>query len=183
MMVERVLADMAYAGKIKYIALRYFNVAGADHRRRIGEGKPDATHLITTCVRAAAGILPGLSVFGTDYPTADGTCIRDYIHVEDLADAHIIALKRLLEGGQSDVVNCGYGHGFSVFEVIEAAKKITGVDFRVEYSPRRPGDPPELIAGNEKICRDYGWQPKYNDINDIIATAWEWEQERNRRGL
>lgn len=180
-MVERILQDLAAAGGITYVSLRYFNVAGADLDGRIGEGKEDATHLITLATRAAAGRRPYLSVYGTDYPTPDGTCIRDYIHVEDLAAAHVLALEYLLAGGQSEVLNCGYGRGYSVLEVIAAAKKVTGVDFPVRYEGRRPGDPPVLVADAKKIRERLGWVPAYDDLERIIYSAWQWERKRNCR--
>lgn len=177
-MVEQVLKDLSAAGEISYVSLRYFNVAGADRDGRIGEGKEDATHLITLCTRAAAGKRPYLSVFGTDYPTPDGTCIRDYIHVEDLAEAHVLGLEHLLAGRESEVFNCGYGKGYSVREVIEAAKKVTGVDFPVKYEGRRPGDPPVLVADSQKIRAKLGWVPSSDDLERIVYSAWRWEQKR-----
>ncbi|WP_338819182.1 UDP-glucose 4-epimerase [Moorella thermoacetica] len=178
-MVERILQDLAAAGGITYVSLRYFNVAGADRDGRIGEGKEDATHLITLATRTAAGRRPYLSVFGTDYPTPDGTCIRDYIHVEDLAAAHVLALEYLLDGGKSEVFNCGYGRGYSVLEVIAAAKKVTGVDFPVRSEGRRPGDPPVLVADARKIRERLGWVPAYDNLEGIIYSAWQWERKRN----
>ncbi|MBC7324209.1 MAG: UDP-glucose 4-epimerase GalE, partial [Moorella sp. (in: Bacteria)] len=178
-MVEQVLQDLSAAGEITYVSLRYFNVAGADRDGRIGEGKEDATHLITLATRTAAGRRPHLSVFGTDYPTPDGTCIRDYIHVEDLAAAHVLALEYLLAGGRSEVFNCGYGRGYSVLEVIAAAKKVTGVDFPVRYEGRRPGDPPVLVADARKIRERLGWVPAYDDLERIIYSAWQWERKRS----
>lgn len=180
-MSEQMIFDLARTEQIEAVALRYFNVAGADPDGRLGEGKPDATHLITMATRTAVGLRPGLSVFGTDYPTPDGTCIRDYIHVSDLAQAHVNALDYLLEGGRSDVFNCGYSRGYSVLEVIQAVKRVTGVDFTVEYSDRRPGDPAALVAGCDKINQALGWRPKYDDLDYIIRTAWEWEQAGLRR--
>ncbi|HHW02521.1 MAG TPA: UDP-glucose 4-epimerase GalE [Thermoanaerobacterales bacterium] len=176
-MVESVLKDFSKAQDFRYVSLRYFNVAGADPEGRIGETKKDATHLITMCVRTACRKRDRLYVYGTDYPTPDGTCIRDYIHVMDLADAHVLALEYLLEGGRGDVFNCGYGRGYSVRQVVDAAKKVTGVDFPVEYAPRRPGDPPELVADSTKIKQKLGWKPKYDDLGFIIKTAWEWEKK------
>jgi len=176
--VERVLADMAYAGDIDYVSLRYFNVAGADPDARIGEGKEDATHIITMCVRTAAGLRPYLEVFGTDYPTPDGTCIRDYIHVEDLAHAHVLALEHLLGGGTSRVYNCGYSRGYSVLEVVETAKKVTRVDFPVKYSGRREGDPPALVADSSRLQAELGFKPRYDNLTFIVETAWRWERKR-----
>ncbi|NLU51079.1 MAG: UDP-glucose 4-epimerase GalE [Syntrophomonadaceae bacterium] len=179
--VEKALADMACAGDLEYVALRYFNVAGADPQARIGEGKEDATHIITMCVRTAAGLRPHLEVFGTDYPTPDGTCIRDYIHVEDLARAHVLALEHLLAGGESRVYNCGYSRGFSVLEVVEAAKRVTGVDFPVKYSGRREGDHPVLVANAAKLKAELGFIPRYDNLEYIIETAWRWEKERIKK--
>jgi len=178
-MVERVLQDMAAKGDFRYIALRYFNVAGADRDARIGQAYREATHLITRALKTARGEQEKLLVFGTDYPTADGTCVRDYIHVEDLAAAHLLALLYLREGGASDAMNCGYGHGFSVFDVIKAARVVTGVDFPVELAGRRPGDPPELVADSSRLKRLTGWEPLYDDLGFIIETAWKWEQKRS----
>jgi len=174
-MMETVLRDIASAGNFRYIALRYFNVAGADAQSRIGQAYADATHLITRALKTAHGEHPKLSIFGTDYPTADGTCIRDYIHVDDLADAHIRALNYLVETGRTEIMNCGYGHGFSVKEVVSVAKKVTGIDFPVEETDRRAGDPPELIADSAKLRRLTGWQPRHDDLEFIIQTAWDWE--------
>lgn len=174
--VEEVLQDCSIAEGLKYIALRYFNVAGADPEGELGETKKDATHLITTCVRTAVGKRDKITIFGTDYPTPDGTCIRDYIHVMDLANAHLLALDYLLSGGESDVFNCGYGEGFSVLDIVNATKTVTGINFKVEYSKRREGDSPKLIADVTKIKRVLGWKPKYDDIKFIIKTAWEWEK-------
>jgi UDP-glucose 4-epimerase len=182
MMSERLLADLAQADPgFRYVALRYFNVAGADARSRIGQAYSNATHLITRALKTAKGEYDKLQVFGTDYPTPDGTCIRDYIHVDDLAAAHLVALRHLLDGGASEVFNCGYGHGYSVREVIEVAKRVTGVDFPVEEAPRREGDPPALVADSGRIRRSLGWQPAHDDLEFIIRTAWEWEKELQRR--
>ena len=174
-MMETVLRDIASAGNFRYIALRYFNVAGADAQNRIGQAYVDATHLITRALKTAHGEFPKLSIFGTDYPTPDGTCIRDYIHVDDLADAHIRALNYLMETGKTEIMNCGYGHGFSVKEVVSVSKKVTGIDFRVEETDRRAGDPPELIADSSKLRRLTGWQPRHDDLEFIVQTAWDWE--------
>jgi len=175
-MMETVLRDIADAREnFRYIALRYFNVAGADAGNRIGQAYADATHLITRALKTANGEFPKLSVFGTDYPTPDGTCIRDYIHVDDLADAHIRALNYLVETGKTEILNCGYGHGFSVREVVDVAKKVTGIDFPVEETDRRAGDPPQLVADSSKLRRLTGWQPRHDDLEFIIKTAWDWE--------
>ncbi len=177
--VERILRDLSNSGKnFRYVSLRYFNVAGADPEGKIGFAYPNPTHLIIRAVKTAKGEFERLYIYGTDYPTPDGTCIRDYIHVADLASAHIVALEYLLEGGRSDVFNCGYGHGYSVREVIEATKKVTGKDFKVIEAPRRKGDPPVLVADNKKIREKLGWEPKYDDLEFIIKTAWNWEMKQ-----
>ncbi len=174
-MIERTLKDLSAATDFTYVALRYFNVAGADPGGRIGQAYKEATHLITRALKTAKGESEKLTIFGTDYPTPDGTCVRDYIHVEDLADAHLRALDYLKETGNSSCMNCGYGHGFSVREVVDAAKRATGVDFKVEEAGRRPGDPPALIADSGLLRRQTGWQPRHDDLAFIIKTAWEWE--------
>ena len=182
MMTERFLADLAAAGgDFAYVALRYFNVAGADPHSRIGQCYKNPTHLITRALKTALGEFDKLQVFGTDYPTPDGTCIRDYIHVDDLAAAHLVALRHLLDGGGSDIFNCGYGRGYSVREVVETAKRITGVDFPVEEAPRREGDPASLIADSGKISANLGWQPRFADLDYIIQTAWDWELALRKR--
>ncbi|MGZ6208317.1 MAG: UDP-glucose 4-epimerase GalE [Syntrophales bacterium] len=174
-MVEAVLGDMPQTGDFRYIALRYFNVAGADPKNRVGQAYVDATHLITRALKTAQGDFPKLFIFGTDYPTPDGTCIRDYIHVVDLANAHLLALGYLMETKTSDVMNCGYGRGFSVREVVAVAKKVTGINFTVEEAPRRLGDPPQLVADSTKLRSITGWQPCHDDLEFIIRTAWNWE--------
>ena len=174
-MIERVLEDVAHTADFTYVALRYFNVAGADPGGRIGQAYKEATHLITRALKTAKGESEKLLIYGTDYPTPDGTCIRDYIHVEDLAEAHLRALDYLRDEGRSDRMNCGYGHGFSVREVVDTAKKVTGVDFRVEETGRRAGDPPALIADSRLLRDRTGWQPRYDDLTFIIETAWGWE--------
>ncbi len=175
--VERILRDLSRAGTgFRYVSLRYFNVAGADPEGRIGFAYPDPTHLIIRAVKTAKGELERLEIFGTDYPTPDGTCIRDFIHVTDLAEAHLLALQYLLETEKSEIFNCGYGHGYSVLEVIRAVKKVTGRDFPVVEAPRRPGDPPVLVAENRKIRERLGWRPRYDDLEFIVRTAWEWEK-------
>ena len=182
-MIERVLADLSAATDFRYVALRYFNVAGADSEGELGQAYREATHLITRALKTAHGEFARLSIYGTDYPTPDGTCIRDYIHVDDLAEAHVQALEHLFGTGRSDVMNCGYGSGYSVREVVETAKKVTGIDFPVEETGRRAGDPPALVADSTKLMRATGWKPKYNDLEYIIRTAWEWEKKlrANRR--
>jgi UDP-glucose 4-epimerase len=174
-MVEQVLQDVSHASGLRYVALRYFNVAGADPESRIGQKYKDATHLITVSLRAALGLRKELNIFGTDYETPDGTCIRDYIHVDDLIDAHVLALDHLSRGGTSRVFNCGYGHGFSVREVVEEVKRVTGIDFPVQETGRREGDPPALIADSLLIRQELGWKPRYDDLAFIIKTAWDWE--------
>ncbi|HXX57410.1 MAG TPA: UDP-glucose 4-epimerase GalE [Thermodesulfovibrionales bacterium] len=180
-MVENLLSDLSAQRDLRYVSLRYFNVAGADGKARVGQNRKDATHLITLAVRTALGRRPYLEVYGTDYPTPDGTCIRDYIHVDDLSDAHIVALRYLLEGGASDVFNCGYGHGYSVREVVDAVKRVTGVDFEVVETGRREGDPPLLIADSTKLRNKLGWMPRYDSLEYIIKTAFEWEKKVNYR--
>jgi UDP-glucose 4-epimerase len=180
-MIETVLGDIARTSDLRYIALRYFNVAGADPEARIGQAYLDATHLITRALKTALGDFTKLSIFGTDYPTPDGTCIRDYIHVVDLANAHLLVLDYLMETKQSDAMNCGYGRGFSVREVVAAAKKVTGINFTVEDAPRRAGDPPQLVADSTKLRGMTGWQPLYDDLEFIIRTAWEWELKLKER--
>ena len=180
-MVERVLSEMSAANDFRYIALRYFNVAGADPECRIGQAYKDATHLITRALKTAKGQLKKLMIFGTDYPTPDGTCIRDYIHVDDLAQAHLKALDYLIQEKKSNTMNCGYGHGFSVKEVVATAKRVTGIDFRVEETGRRAGDPPELVANSKKLQSLTGWSPKYDNLDLIIETAWNWERKYSKR--
>ncbi|GLI54166.1 UDP-glucose 4-epimerase GalE [Thermodesulfovibrio yellowstonii] len=179
-MVEHLLADISQAEDFRYVSLRYFNVAGADSSGRLGQRRPDATHLITLAVKTALGKRPFLEIYGTDYPTKDGTCIRDYIHVDDLAEAHLLALEYLIQNGKSDIFNCGYGHGYSVIEVVEATKRISGVDFKVIETSRREGDPPELVADSRKIKNTLNWMPKYDDIQYIVKTALEWERKLPR---
>ena len=176
--VEKVLKDMSDAGDINYVALRYFNASGADESGLIGESHNPETHLIPLVLKTAKGERESIKIFGADYPTKDGTCVRDYIHVNDLAKAHILALDYLLDGGKSDVFNCGYGVGYSVKEIIDTAKKVTGINFNVEEADRREGDPAILVADNEKIKSVLGWKPEYNDIKYIIKTAWNWEKNK-----
>jgi UDP-glucose 4-epimerase len=176
-MIERVLKDLSAATNFRYIALRYFNVAGADAKGRIGQTYKEATHLITRSLKTAKGESEKLLIYGADYPTPDGTCVRDYIHVDDLALAHLHALTYLMDTKRSDVMNCGYGHGFSVREVVEMAKKVTGVDFSVQDAPRRAGDPPALTADSTKLKNTTGWKPNHDNLEFIIKTAWEWEKK------
>jgi UDP-glucose 4-epimerase len=182
MMTEMILKDLAFADpEFRYVSLRYFNVAGADPEGKIGQAYKDATHLITRAVKTAKGEFPRLQVFGTDYPTPDGTCVRDYIHVNDLSEAHILALESPVGQDRSAVFNLGYGHGYSVREVVRAAKKVTGIDFPVEETGRREGDPPSLIADSIKAKRTLGWQPRYDNLEFIIKTAWEWEKAMSKK--
>ncbi|MGD2024868.1 MAG: UDP-glucose 4-epimerase GalE [Methyloceanibacter sp.] len=176
LMTETMLADTAQAHALRYVALRYFNVAGADPQGRTGQSTPRATHLIKVACEAAVGLRRGIDIYGTDYPTPDGSCVRDYIHVTDLVRAHLDALRYLRGGAESAVLNCGYGQGFSVFEVVEAVKRVSGVDFPVKTVPRRLGDPPELIAGADRIRDILGWRPRLNSLDTIVGHALAWEQ-------
>lgn len=162
----------------RYVALRYFNVAGASLDGKLGQATPDATHLIKVACEAACEKRDHIKIFGTDYPTPDGTCIRDYIHVEDLAHAHLLALSHLFKGGTSEILNCGYGTGFSVKEIVTAVKQASGMNFKVIETERRLGDPPALIADAQRIRTLLGWQPKLQDINVICETAFKWEQKQ-----
>jgi len=175
LMSEWMLRDVAAAHGMKYVALRYFNVAGADPQARMGQRTPDATHLIKVACQAALGMRESVSVYGTDYPTPDGTGIRDYIHIEDLASAHLCALEYLEKGGESTVMNVGYGHGSSVREVLEVVKKVSGVDLQIVEAERRPGDPASLVARADKIKTLTGWQPRFNNLEKIVEDAWRWE--------
>jgi UDP-glucose 4-epimerase len=177
-MSERVLIDAAQAHKgLKYIILRYFNVAGASSDGKLGQNFPQATHLIKKAAQTVIGQREYLEIYGTDYDTADGTGVRDYIHVEDLAAAHLSALEYLKVGNSSDIFNCGYGKGYSVREVIDTMKKVSGIDFTTKELARRPGDPPILIADNKKILRDLNWRPQFNRLAFICKTALEWEKK------
>ncbi len=177
LMSEQILKDSAAAYEdFRYVALRYFNVAGADIGGKIGQSTKNATHLIKVAAETALGKREKIFIFGDDYPTPDGTCIRDYIHVDDLSLAHLEALDYLDEH-QSDIFNVGYGKGYSVKEVIETMKKVSGVDFAVEIAPRRPGDPAMLIADSSKLRQKTSWRPKYDDLALICKTALEWEKK------
>ena len=178
LMTERMLKDYSAASDFKYVALRYFNVAGADPDGEMGQSFPAATHLIKVACEAACGKRAELGLYGTDYATPDGSCVRDYIHVSDLADAHVKALAYLEKGGDSQVLNCGYGHGFSVKEVIARVKAVTDVNFKVTELPRRAGDPDSLTAKAEKIQKILGWKPQYDDLDFIIKTAYHWEKNK-----
>ncbi len=177
LMTEIMLRDAAAAHGLDYIILRYFNVAGADPKLRTGQSTRGATHLIKTAAETALGKRPRMNVFGTDYPTPDGTCIRDYIHVTDLVRAHSDALAYLRAGGASATLNCGYGHGFSVLEVIDAVKRVSGVDFAVELADRRPGDPAQIVARSDRARDLLGWQPQFDDLATIVKHALNWERK------
>jgi UDP-glucose-4-epimerase GalE len=177
--VERALEDYASAYGWGFSALRYFNAAGASEDGTIGEDHDPETHLIPLVLQAALGLRPALEIFGTDYPTPDGTCVRDYIHVEDLAEAHLLALERL-EPGKALCYNLGIGRGYSVREVVGAAEALTGKPVPVKEGPRRPGDPAILVASSEKIQRELGWRPRYVELPAIIETAWRWHRSHPR---
>jgi UDP-glucose 4-epimerase len=181
LMTEWMLRDVAAAHPFNYVALRYFNVAGADPLCRSGQSSRRATHLIKVATQAALGERTHIDIYGTDYPTSDGTCLRDYIHVSDLADAHLLALDYLRDGGSSLTLNCGYGKGYSVHEVVEAVKTVSGFDFETRLAPRRAGDPATLIAGATRIRDLLGWVPKHDDLEKIIAHALAWEQSLQGR--
>ena len=178
MMTELALKDVSSATGLRYVALRYFNVAGADLQARIGQRYKEATHLITLALQTALGQRDSLKIFGTDYATLDGTCIRDYIHIDDLIDAHTVSLDYLLSGGSSGIFNCGYGRGYSVRQVVDMVKVVTGVDFKVIETDRRAGDPPLLIADSSKMRQKLGWQPLHDDLEFIIKSAWDWEKKK-----
>jgi UDP-glucose 4-epimerase len=177
LMVEWILEDTAKAHDLSYVALRYFNVAGADPKGRLGQSTPNATHLIKVAVQAALGLRPGMDVYGTDYPTPDGTCVRDYIQVSDLIAAHLLALGHLRGGGRSLVLNCGYGHGHSVREVVDVVKQVSGADFEVRLTGRRAGDPAALVAGAQAVRSQLGWKPRYDDLREIVRQAYQWERK------
>ena len=180
LMTEIMLADVARAHNFRYVALRYFNVAGADPQGRTGQSTPNATHLIKVACEAALGKRPCIEVFGTDYPTEDGTCIRDYIHVTDLVRAHMAALRHLRDGGDSEIFNCGYSKGFSVLQVIDAVKRVSGADFEVRNAPRRAGDPAAIVAASDKIRVRLGWRPELNKLETIAAQALAWESHMHQ---
>jgi UDP-glucose-4-epimerase GalE len=181
-MVERLLSDFGVAHALKAIVLR-FNAAGADPENEIGESHDPETHLVPLLLDAASGHRKSVTVFGTDYPTHDGTCVRDYIHVSDLAEAHIKALRALLDGGQSSIYNLGNGRGYSVKEVIAAVERVTGLTVPVVFGDRRPGDPAALISDASKARDDLNWQPQFAQIDEIVRTAWAWRQEDSARSL
>ena len=181
LMTEWMLEDAGRAHDINYVALRYFNVAGADPAGRSGQSTPAATHLIKVAAQTALGQRPALEVFGTDYPTSDGSCIRDYIQVSDLANAHLSALDHLRREGASLTLNCGYGRGYSVLEVIEVMKRVSGVDFPVKLSPRRAGDPAAIVAKADRIRKELGWVPQHDDLEEIVGQALAWERHLAER--
>lgn len=177
MMSEKFIAARANEAGFKYAILRYFNVAGADLQARIGENNLEATHLIKIACMTATEQNGQMNLYGTDYDTADGTCVRDYVHVLDIADAHLCALDYLVSGGESDIFNCGYGYGYSVREILDAVKRISRTNFKVIECKRRAGDPPALVASNNKIRKIMGWSPHYDDIDIIVKTALDWERK------
>ena len=179
LMVERILQDFDVAYGLKSVYFRYFNAAGADPAGLLGEDHNPETHLLPLVLMAALGKRDSVSIFGTDYPTPDGTCIRDYIHVTDLADAHILGLEYLLNGGDTSVFNLGNGQGFSVKEAIDTAKVVTGREIKVVMSDRRPGDPPILVGSSDKARNILGWEPKYPALKEILIHAWNWHQQRH----
>lgn len=176
LMSEWMLRDLSFATELRHVALRYFNVAGCDPDGQLGQSTPEATLLIKVACEAAVSKRDAVYIFGTDYPTPDGTGIRDYIHVEDLASAHISALDYLRQGGESTTMNCGYGHGYSVREVLDMVSRVNGTPLNVIEESRRAGDPPQLIAGVDKIHQTLDWKPQYDDLEIIVRTALEWER-------
>ncbi|RUT03279.1 UDP-glucose 4-epimerase GalE [Dulcicalothrix desertica PCC 7102] len=178
-MVERILSDFDTAYNLKSVRFRYFNAAGADPDGNLGEDHEPETHIIPLVLFAALGKRESIAIFGTDYPTEDGTCMRDYIHVADLAQAHVLGLEYLLKGGDSEVFNLGNGNGFSVRDVIETAKQVTGKDIKIVERERRPGDPPILVGSSEKARKVLDWRPNYADLKQIISHAWQWHQKRH----
>lgn len=183
LMTEWMLADVAAAHPITYGVLRYFNVAGGDPQKRSGQSTPAATHLIKVAAQTALGQRPNIDIFGTDYETPDGTCVRDYIHVTDLIEAHWLLLGRLREGGESTTLNCAYNHGYSVRQVIDMVKSVSGIDFRVDEGPRRAGDPASVTATGEKLRQTLRWVPQHDNLEEIVTHAYQWERyllTRNR---
>ena len=181
LMVEWMLADAGRAHDLRHVVLRYFNVAGADPQGRLGQSTPNATHLIKRAVQTALGRHASLDVFGEDYPTPDGTCVRDYIQVTDLIDAHLAALAYLRGGGPSLVCNCGYGRGYSVRQVVEVVKRVSGVDFAVNSAPRRAGDPAAIVAKADLVRRELGWRPRRDNLDEIVRQALDWERRLHNR--
>lgn len=181
LMTEWMLEDTSRAHDFRYVALRYFNVAGADPYGRAGQSTPRATHLIKAASQAVIGTRPHLDLYGTDYPTPDGTCVRDYIQVTDLAEAHVLALNYLRSGGGSTKFNCGYGKGFSVLDVIDTVKRVSGVDFKVNVMGRRAGDAAAIVARADRIRAELGWSPKHDNLDEIVAQALAWEKHLRAR--
>ena len=177
LMSEWMLRDLSAVTDLRHVVLRYFNVAGSDPQGRIGQSTRDATLLIKVACEAALGKRPHVSIFGTDYPTPDGTGVRDYIHVEDLADAHLQALTYLRNGGNSTTLNCGYGHGYSVREVLDTVQRVHGKPITIQEMPRRAGDPPTLVAKADRVRNVLGWQPRYDDLTVIVETSLAWEKK------
>ncbi len=176
LMTEIMLRDAARTSGMRFVILRYFNVAGADPQLRTGQVSRQATHLIKVAAEAAVGKRNGLDIYGTDYPTPDGTCLRDYIHVTDLVRAHLAALNHLRGGGENLLLNCGYGHGYSVREVVEVVKSVSGVNFPVRNAERRPGDPARIVACADRIRKTLGWRPEFDDLTRIVEDALSWER-------
>jgi UDP-glucose 4-epimerase len=183
LMVEWMLEDVSRAYDFRYVALRYFNVAGADPQGRLGQSSPKATHLIKRGVQTALGRYASMDIFGEDYQTRDGTCVRDYIQVTDLIDAHLAALNYVRGGGESAVFNCGYGHGLTVKEVVDVVKRVSGVDFKVNVSGRRPGDPASIVAKADRIRAVLGWRPKRDNLDDIVRQALDWERRLHNKPI
>jgi UDP-glucose 4-epimerase len=177
------LRDVATAHDMRYVILRYFNVAGSDPAMRHGQSTANATHLIKVAIQTALGMRSHMEVFGSDYPTPDGTCIRDYIHVSDLIAAHMLALNHLDQGGESLVVNCGYGHGYSVSEVIETVRKVSGKPVEARFAPRRAGDPVTIVADSARIRSRLGWEPRHDDLASIVDHSLRWESMLRERNL
>jgi len=177
LMVEQILADFDHAYGMKSVSLRYFNAAGADADGELGERHIPETHLVPLVLQAASGRRDNIAIFGTDYDTPDGTCVRDYIHINDLCSAHLLGLEHLIAGGESKAYNMGNGQGYSIKEVIDVAKKVTGNDFEVKLAKRRDGDPAKLVADSTLLQKELGWSPQYTDLETIIRHAWEWEQK------
>jgi UDP-glucose 4-epimerase len=179
-MIEQILGELDRVGEMRHVSLRYFNAAGADTEHNLGEDHNPETHLIPNVIAAALGAKPTVSIFGTDYPTADGTCVRDYIHVIDLARAHILALEHLSSGGPSERFNLGNGVGFSVKQVVDTVRQVSYRQFQEENAPRRPGDPPSLVASSERIRTGLGWEPAFTGLRDIVESAWTWHSANPR---
>ena len=175
------LRHVSAATALRHVALRYFNVAGSDSQGRVGQATPKATLLIKVACEHVVGKRPDVAIYGTDYDTPDGTGVRDYIHVEDLATAHLDALDYLRGGGASTVLNVGYGHGYSVREVLKSVERVSGQRLTIRQEPRRPGDPPALVARAERIRRELGWSPRLDDLDTIVRTALEWERQLQRQ--